>query len=783
MLACAFEGGSKLPHSKVGGSILMKRAALFFLLTCIALSGCSKDPKAQRDKYYVSGQKYLEEKRYEEAAIEFRNALRIDKDHVPTYLGIAKAFQQMSDHQNAIAAYQQVAKLDSNNIEAKLRLGEYLLAASISRPDLFKQAQQMAEEVLKLQPSNVDGMILLGNAYSGQNEIDKSIQHLEKALLLDPGNLKATMNLAAAHFKKNDIDKAEATFREALQKHPKAIEPHLAIAAFYAATRRLQETEIYLKKAFDLAPADPRCISSLVSFYMSANKPSEAEGVFRSAINRNPKEIIPRLGLANFYLKQGLVDKGIESFNETLKVSPGSRDVLLPLAEIYLSRDNLAKAEECVHTVLAANKNDAQAHHLQGMVFRKRNELDKAMQEFDIANKLDASMLPTYMEKANLLLMRGDLDACETTLKAALQVNKSYIPARAAYAKLLAVRQRPQEALQLAQEVLMQAPNTEDAIAAQADALRILRKFDESKRDWLRLIELKPQNALYQYRLGMVEAAQSDTASALIHFRKAAELQPGFVAAIGDIVYLQLQAKQYDAALSELDRLAKSSTPQDEIHRLRGQVYLAKGDMQAAENEFRKTIELNPQNYQTYILLGNLSLKRNNIPQAIKEVDQLIAKNNKLSYAFLLKAYYLQMAKDVPGAISNYRKVLDLDRENPVAANNLAWLLCENSGNLEEALTLAKAARRKAPDDPGIADTLGWIYYKMKNYTLAIDQLSFSINNRKQPSAENYYHMGMALHAKGDLVQAKQALKKALDLSSTFPGADEARKLLKQANG
>ena len=126
---------------------------------------------------------------------------------------------------------------------------------------------------------------------------------------------------------------------------------------------------------------------------------------------------------------------------------------------------------------------------------------------------------------------------------------------------------------------------------------------------------------------------------------------------------------------------------------------------------------------------------------------------------------------------------LELDRENPVAANNLAWLICENNGNLEEALSLAKTARRKAPEDPGIADTLGWIYYKMKNYTLAIDQLSFCVNNRKQPTAENYFHLGMALHAKGDLAKAKRTLRKALEINASFPGAEEAQKLLGQSNG
>ena len=198
------------------------------------------------------------------------------------------------------------------------------------------------------------------------------------------------------------------------------------------------------------------------------------------------------------------------------------------------------------------------------------------------------------------------------------------------------------------------------------------------------------------------------------------------------------------------------------------------------KSEFRKTIEINPKNYQTYILLGQLNVQRNNLPQAVKEVDQLIAKNDKLPAAFLLKAYYLQLAKNNAGAMENYRKALKLDPDNAAANNNLAWLLSESGTGLEEALSLAKAARKKNPEDPEVADTLGWIYYKMKNNTLAVDQLLFSVNNRKQPKAEAYYHLGMAYYAKGDLMLAKQTLRKSLELDPSFSGADEARKILKQ---
>jgi tetratricopeptide (TPR) repeat protein len=760
----------------------MKKLVLVFLLAVIVLAGCSRNPKAERDKYYASGMKYLDGKRYEEASIEFKNALRADKDHVPSYLGIAKAFQQKGDHQNAINAYQQVVKLDSKNVTAKLRIGEYLLASGASNRDLLKQAQQITEDILKTEPSNVEALILNGIACEGQDDTQKAIQLFEKALVLDPGNLKAMLNLASARNRNKDTNGAEAMFREALQKHPEAIEPHLVIAAFYESTQRPQEAENYLKKAFSLAPADPRCLYALTKFYISAKKFDEAEGIFKEAVARKPKEMEPRWGLANFYFRRGRQDMGIATLNEALNANPGNRAVLLSLAEVYISQNNLAKAEESVRPVLASNKNDAQAHYLLGVIQRNRQEPDKAMGEFEAAIKADSTLLPAYMEKSNLLLMRGDLEECETTLKTVLQRNNKFLPARGAYARLLAIRQKPQEALQMAKEVLAQAPNNVDALSARAEALRLSGKLNESKSDWTRLCQINPKNAFYWYRLGSVETMQSETQSALAHYRKAVELQPRFVVAINDIASLLSRSKQYDAALAELDRLAKLSAPLDEIHKYRGQVYLAKGDTQQAEAELRKSIDINPQNYQAYILLGNLSLKKKNIPQAIKEVDQLIARNNKLPAAYLMKAYYLQLAADTQGSMASYRKVLELDKENTVAANNLAWMMCNNNMSLDEALALAQAARRKSPDSLEVADTLGWIYYKMNNYALAVDQLSYGMSNRKQPEAVHYYHLGMAQYKKGDLIQAKQNLKKALELDPKFSDADEIRATIKGLN-
>jgi len=748
------------------------------LLSFAFLTGCKSDPIEVRDKYHASAQEYFNNGQYEEAMIEFRNALRADKGHIPSYLGIGKAYQQIGDHQNAIAIFQQVINLDGKNVEARLRIGEYQIAVGISNPKTFKQAQETAEEILKLDPSNVDALIILGNAYAGQNEVDKAIQEYNYAIDLDPINLKAMLNLSAAHLRKNNIQQAESLFKKALENHPEDIQAHLALAGFYSSTKRPRDTETYLLKAFDLAPADSRSLYSLANFYLTQKKTSEAENVFKEAISRKPKEREPRWGLAQFYLQQGEIDTEIETLNELLRSFPDDDAAKLRLAMISLSREDETKAEEYTRSVLKSNDTNAQAHYMLGTILRKRQDFDKALEEFESAIKLNASLAPAYLEKANLLLMRGDLDECENTLQTILQLNKNYLPARGALAKLLVIRQNPRDALQQAQEVLEAMPNNEDALGARAEALRLLDRLDESKKDWIKLSEMQPQNAAYWYHLGAVEAVKKEDRSALTHFRKAVELKPDFINAINDIVYIHLKKKQYDTALSELDRLDNEKSPQDEIHRFRGQVYLANDDHSSAENEWRKAIELNPQNYRTYLLLGQLYQKQNRIPEAIRELDQLIAQNDKHTLAYLQKAYYLQVDNDFQGAIENYRKVLELDSQNIIAANNLAWLLTDNEINLEEALSLAQKAKKKHPEDPEIADTLGWTYYKMKNYTLAENQLLFSVNNRKQPTAEHYYRLGMALYKKGNRLQAKQTLQKSLDLNAEFDGADEAHRIL-----
>jgi len=145
--------------------------------------------------------------------------------------------------------------------------------------------------------------------------------------------------------------------------------------------------------------------------------------------------------------------------------------------------------------------------------------------------------------------------------------------------------------------------------------------------------------------------------------------------------------------------------------------------------------------------------------------------------AVMLSGILHEQGGNFQAAQKAYEAVLELNPGFVPAANNLAYIYSEYLNNAERAFILAKAAREKAPEDANVADTLGWIIYKMGNYQWALTYLQESA--AKMPdSAEVQFHLGMANYQLGNSEEAKRALTRALSIDPGLKGAEDARKAL-----
>ncbi len=757
----------------------MRKPHLILLVLLVWLGSCQRSSEARRDAFYQKGQSFLKAAKYEDAIIEFRNALQIDDRHVPSNVAIGEAFEKVGNHSQALASYQKVLQLDSENAEAKLKVGVYHLLSGSQDAQHFTEARRLAEELLAKDPKNLRARVLLGNAYAGLQDFGRAIEQMKQVLSEDPGNLAASLNLGAYQQQIRDAAGAEKTFLDTIARHPKSPEARRALGAFFAASQRFVEAEAQYRRAYDLQPRDAANLYELVRFFLGTKQPDRATSVFEEAIKKTPDWPEPLWGLANLHLSEGRYREGLVVLNVLKERDPKNRQLRLRLCEVYLGLKDTRNAAQAIDQILKEDPNDAEGHFLRGRLLAYGGKEGDALKEYSKATELNRNLLPAYREKTSLLMKRMEFADALLALNEILRISPTDIASQGVRAKVFAITGRTREALEEALVVLSQSPGNIDARVARAEALLNSGKIQEAREDFGTLLKTDPENAFFLHRLGRIELLNKNRAAATAFFSKALQGNPNLVDVIRDYLGAYASAGDFRTAHSVADQFLKTADRKDILHLFKGELYFQEKKFAEAEAEFRKAVALEPRNFGAYLSLGQTKQAQNQLPEAIREVDNLIKREPRFAPAYMLKAFYMESGGDTKGAIAHYQKALELSPDNPVAANNIAWLYCQMNQNLEQALSLARKAREKAPNDGHIADTLGWIYYKMGNYTLAADQLTFAINQGAQ-GPENYYRHGMACYRQGDKLKAKQSLRKAIELNARFAGSEEAKKVLQE---
>ena len=179
-----------------------------------------------------------------------------------------------------------------------------------------------------------------------------------------------------------------------------------------------------------------------------------------------------------------------------------------------------------------------------------------------------------------------------------------------------------------------------------------------------------------------------------------------------------------------------------------GTAYYRSSNLAAAEQQYRKARDLDPNDIASNLRLAVLLGETGRVEEAKPFLE----------------------------------RVLQLDPGNTIALNNLAFFLLNTPGQLDRALALAQKAFRQAPDNITIADTLGWIYLK-KNISDGAIKIYEELAAKEPGRAKWRYHLAMALAQKGDKSQARTELQKALGNQPTKEEELKIRELLAEMEG
>ena len=373
----------------------------------------------------------------------------------------------------------------------------------------------------------------------------------------------------------------------------------------------------------------------------------------------------------------------------------------------------------------------------------------------------------------------------------------NYLPAKLMQAQISLKTNDPKTALRLTNEVLERlgkttpdAQNPPQLMAelrpttpiARATAHLQLNNTAAARADMEAAREAAPNSSIVHANLATVALAENKLDEAAGHYERVLQTDATNAEALGGLINVYARQNRVDQAHARVDQAiaaAGANKGGAALHYLKAQLFGAQKNVQGAEGELRRALEIDPEYMAAYFALGAMYVNTNQQDRAVAEYRQVVNKKPDNVAAHTLIGMLEDGRRNYDAAIESYRKALAVDPNAPIAGNNLAWLYAEHGkGNLDEAVRLAQGIVQRFPDVAGFADTLGWVYHKKGLQAAAVEQLQKAVAKDNSPAYR--YHLGMVLAAKGDKAGARREIEQALRLGEgkNFAQADQARSAL-----
>jgi tetratricopeptide (TPR) repeat protein len=794
-----------------------RRGLLFFLLAALALCALTscKDPEKAKAEHISRGEAYLKDKKYQEASLEFRNAVQIDNNSAPAHWGLGRAYEETGQIQQAMEEYVTTIKLDQNNLDARVRLGNiYIFAFQQTKDPKWKdEAKKLADEVLQKDDKNIEGHILEGTIYFAGGDKQRALEELNKAVALNPNRVESQLGLALYYQQTGDAAKAEEIYQRAISIDDKSSLAHMQYARFLTGQNQMDKAEAQFRRAVEVDPQNRDAHRTLVSFYIQQKQLDRAEQAARAYADLDRDKPEGTAILADFYWQIGRTDDAIRLFQETVSKFPDYAQGRYRLGDLLLAKGDVAGAAAQAEEVLKKKANDKQALLLRARVQTSRGDAKAAVEDLKQVLKQEprdqAGLY--YMADANLRLNQieqarvfaGDLE----------KFYPDYVPAKLLQLQINLAAGDWQTAQRQSSDLIDKLGKTapggavtpellaevkSKALSVRASTYMQLKNYTAARADFTAARDLAPNSPASYTNLAAVSGVEGKRDEAIQLYEHALQLDPTSFDALNGLASIYDGQGEFDKAHARVDQALaqKESAP---LHFLKAQIYGVQGGAaehqgnqelknqfaKNAESELRKALELDATFVPAFNALAALYIRTNQSEEAVKSLSEWAAKRPDDPNPYVLIGMVADAHNDYDKANDAYRKALTIKPDDIFSANNLAWNYAEHGGgNLDEAMRLAQGVVQKLPEEPGFADTLGWVYFKKGLNAAAVEQLQKAVAKAQARGADApvyRLHLGQALAAAGRKAEARQQLQQALggkDRGLTPEQAEDARRAL-----
>lgn len=513
---------------------------------------------------------------------------------------------------------------------------------------------------------------------------------------------------------REDYNTAMEYYRTALKRN-KAPGIYFAIANINLKTGKLQDALLEINNALKLSPDNNEYKTLKANIYYGTGKVDIAAGIYEEILSKEPENIFVLYSLARSYQELKNQDKAVIVYEQLTDIYGFDADVLKRMFDIYFSKQNYEKCAETLSYMLKLDPYNSSLMFDLASMYSKLGREDDAKGIFERLASLNPTDKQIQAEIVKIYFKKNEIEKGFEEFARVIGKNNLTFNEKSQLGELYF-------------NMISQDPKT-------ADVVEYIFKY---------LNQSNPDNWIPYYYLGQLDILNKKNDDAADKFVRGAVYADTSADAYVQIGYALFTLEKYELAKPVLENGLTHASDDFRINYTYALVLQRTGNLPLSIKYYEKAAELNPNELS---IISSLALAYNSNKQ-YRESNEA------------------------------YEKALKIDPDNALILNNYAYNLSTRGENLNKALDMVRKAVNKEPGNSSYLDTMGWIFYMMKDYKSAKEYIerAVSVNGSNAVILE---HLGDIHYALKDSQKALYFWKKALEINRNNTQLEEKINFLK----
>jgi tetratricopeptide (TPR) repeat protein len=344
------------------------------------------------------GTLYLDRGQLDEAATQFRKAIKANPEYPPAMDNLALVLSKQGK-------FEEVYALLDSEIAIYRRLGE-------KRIDLSELAMVHFHYAMLLE---------------SQGRIREALHQYQSALQLAPGNVDMLSEYANALQKAGKTDEAVATLNEALRLNGNSSRAHYVLGSILLAKGKTDDALEHLRKSVECDTSSPEAHNRLGEVLLRKGRREEAATEFRRAIELREAFTEAYFNLASLAAMKGDLPAAERQYRRVIELAPKFAPAQAALGMTLLRQHRPAEAVECYRAALTLGESPAAMNDLAWVLAtcgdEKVRNAPEALRLARRACELTQRKEPTFLDTlAAAQAQTGDFAAAEATMQEAISL-------------------------------------------------------------------------------------------------------------------------------------------------------------------------------------------------------------------------------------------------------------------------------------------------------------------------------------------------------------------------